>query len=392
MTPAYRERVAPDSQVEFERLVGTAKHPLRIDIRHNDANPAVLEGTLESAMLNPNQYKGASGGGGGDDAGRMYIEDPNELAIGLWSPSGLIDTVRKQSSQKGVGGRPNSAMTRRAPAQLGDQQGQSSLQRPPIRPQSAIVGGRDRSQSPAMGVSVGARALMLHPGDEEKDGGSDMETPRSARRAATEEHGGLIAMIESSGPKAARLSKGANGTGGGGNDAVGSILDESIRIIQEQVPASEGKKSKKKKKTVNETILSDTKRVYVNKMHFPGEDEALAVIEARKRAAQAALSAGGGGPRERDEQTRKRPSTAGAAPPSHHSAAAGETKGGGTASALAASAVRNRLNAAKEQEGKLTGTVPPRPLSAAVSSSSSKKSSAHTLLGGIQKLNPASLF
>jgi len=377
--------VAPDSQVEFERLVGTAKHPLRIDIRHNDANPAVLEGTLESAMLNPNQFKGVTGMMSSSNASaNEYSEDNNEVAVGLWSPSGLIDTVRLQSQQKG-GNRPSSALTRRA------QQGEQNQTRPPVRPQSAIVGGRDRSQSPAvggLGVSVGARALMRpvggHGDDDERDG-SDMETPRSARRPLpTEEHGGLIAMIES-GAKARSLNGGSNG---GAGDAVGSILDESIRSIQEQVPSSETKGKKKKKKSVNETILTDTKRVYVNKMHFPGEDEALAVIEARKRASQAALSAGGGGgggPRER-EDARKRPSTAGVSPQ-------GEVKGGGAASALAASAIRNRINAAKEQESKLAGAAQPtRPHSAAVSASSSKKSSAHTLMSGIQRLNPASLF
>jgi len=391
--------VASDSQVEFERLVGTVKHPLRIDIRHNDANPAVLEGTLESAMLNPVQHKGGPSSdylsGPASSSSNLY-EDQNEVAIGQWSASGLIDTVRKQSHQERSRPSSSAATSRRTTTQI--EHNQSS--RPSVRPQSAIVGGRDRSMSPAveggMGVSVGARALLRtfpkKERDDERDSfHSDSETPRSAR-GHTAEHDGLIAMIES-GTKATRSSGGVVMSGGGsgtGNAAVGSLLDESIRLIQETegiMPSSSSKSKTKKKKTVNELILTDTKRVYNNKMHFPGEEEALAVIEARKRAAQASMSAGGGGVREREE-TRKKSASASLS-------TQGEIKGGGSASAMAASAVRNRLNAAKEQESKMNGSsnsLGGRPLSATVASSSSKKSSAHSLLSGIQKLNPASLF
>ena len=413
VTPAYRDRVAADSQVEFERLVGSAKHPLRIDIRHNDANPVVLEGTLESAMLNPSLAKDAShyqfGTSGAANNAIDYTEDPNELATGKWSASGLIDTVRKQSQAGASSSRPQSAaMTRRAnQLQSSPGVGGENQTRPPARPQSAIVGGRtDRSQSPAiehksmgMGVSIGSRALMRPPpaghrggggggrgGSDEDDEDEDrsLSTPRSARgrQAGGDEHRGLIAMIES-GSKASRSA--AGGGGGGMGDAVGSLLDESIRQIQEVdgiAPSSASKKGKKKKKSVNETILTDTKRVYVNKMHFPGEEEALAVIEARKRSAQAALSAGGGGGH-RDRDDKKRPASATMSTQS-------EARGGGAVSAMAASAVRNRLAAAKEQESKLSGSG--RPGSDSVKNSASKKSAAHSLLHGIQKLNPATLF
>lgn len=410
VTPAYRDRVAADSQVEFERLVGSAKHPLRIDIRHNDANPVVLEGTLESAMLNPSLAKDAShyqfGTSGAANNAIDYTEDPNEIATGKWSSSGLIDTVRKQSQTRVSSSRPQSAaMTRRSNQQQSSPRVGENQTRPPARPQSAIVGGRtDRSQSPAiehnsmnMGVSIGSRALMRPPqaghrggrgGSDEDDEDEDrsLSTPRSARgrQVGGDEHRGLIAMIES-GSKASRSAAGGGG-GGGAGDAVGSLLDESIRQIQEVdgvMSSSASKRGKKKKKSVNETILTDTKRVYVNKMHFPGEEEALAVIEARKRSAQAALSAGGGGGH-RDRDDKKRPASATMSTQS-------EAKGGGAASAMAASAVRNRLTAAKEQESKLSGSGH-RPGSDSVKSSASKKSAAHSLLHGIQKLNPATLF
>ena len=390
VTQAYRERVAPESQVEFERLASTSKHPLRIDIRHNNANETVIEGVLESAMLNPTQRKGdigpaegsqihlASSHYAGSRANLNYADDINEVSVGQWSPAGLVDTVRSQSKAASL--RPSSAaMTRRA----------DSKHPTTSRPQSAIVGGRERSSSPALapsggssGASIGARALVLHQpftsgrgrdSDDDDRDGSDSDVPRSARSArpaVPEEHRGLIAMIESS------------GSGNKANPAVGSMLDQSIRHIQDSegvVPSSGSKR--KKKKSVNETILTDTKRVYQNKMHFPGEEEALAVIEARRRATQSSMSAGHKHDRELDEGPKKRPASAGAG-------FQAEAKGGGAASAVAASAVRNRLKAAKEQESKLSGTS--RPMSASAGRSS--KSSAHSLLDSLQSLNPAALF
>lgn len=320
-------------------------------------------------MLNPNQYKGAETGFSqiaaassssyaGSRQNLNYTENNDEVGVGNWSPSGLIDSVRKQEKYA----RPLSAMTRRA----------DSGNRPPVRPQSAIVGGR--SASPGnVGVKVGARALMqpVPRGDDDLDA-SDSEAPYSARRP-TEEHRGLIDMIETG-------SK--SGTNKTSTPVVGSILDESIRHIQETdgiLPSPAAKRRGKKKKSVNEMILTDTKRVYVNKMHFPGEEEALAVIEARRRATQASMSAGG-----KHDDERKRPASA-------SSGMQGESKGGGMASAIAASAVRSRINAAKEQESRLTGTST-RPLSASITSSGSKKSGAHTLLNDLQKLNPGTLF
>lgn len=378
--------------MEFERLASTSKHPLRIDIRHNNANETVIEGVLESAMLNPTQRKGdiglaegsqmqlASSHYAGSRANLSYADDPNEVSIGQWSPAGLVDTVRSQSKAASL--RPSSAaMTRRADSKLPTTS----------RPQSAIVGGRERSSSPApapsggSGASIGARALALHQpfasgrgrdsDDDERDG-SDSDVPRSARSArpaVPEEHRGLIAMIESS------------GSGNKANPAVGSMLDQSIRHIQESegiVPSSGSKRKSKKKKSVNETILTDTKRVYQNKMHFPGEEEALAVIDARRRATQSSMSAGQKHDREQDEGPKKRPASAGVG-------FQAEVKGGGAASTVAASAVRNRLKVAQAQESKLSGTS--RPMSASAGRSS-KSSSAHSLLDSLQSLNPAALF
>ena len=250
--------------MEFERLVGTAKHPLRIDIRHNDANPVIIEGILESAMLNPNQPKvGVEEGFGGNQfpsssyASRgdtNYTEaggGVNEIARGQWSQTGLIDSVKNEAKYA----RPASAMTMR----------NSNV--PPTRPQSAIVGGRaTRPPSPTVGVAVGARAVMRpHAGrdsDSDEREGSDSEGPQSSRHPQAE-HRGLIEMIESGGSVTKAMAS-ANG-------GIGSVIDESIRQIQESggmghLTASPGPAKGRKKKSVNQTILTDTKRVYTNKV------------------------------------------------------------------------------------------------------------------------------
>lgn len=380
MTQSYKEKVPPDSQVEFERLVGTAKHPLRIDMRHNDANPAVIEGILESAMLNPVQPKvGAEGPVGGSQlssafgprSGLNYSEDPNEIARGQWSQTGLVDSARNQSKY----GRPASAATTRNSGSA------------PVRPQSAIVGGRaDRPPSPNVGVAVGAKAFVRqapagHDSDSDEREDSDADGPQTRRSQS--EHRGLIEMIESGGS----VNKAVAAATGG----IGSVLDESIRQIQENgglgiLTASPGPtKGRKKKKTVNETILSDTKRVYTNKMHFPGEEEAMAVIEARRRAAQASLSAGGAHNKAPAEEgaPKKRPASAGVG-------GRAESRGAsGAASAAASSTGRTRLNAVKTASSTVGSG---RPLSATATGSGSKHSSAHSLLDGLQRLNPAALF
>ena len=398
---------ANEGRDEFERLVGSAKHPLRVDMRHNNADSDVLDGMLDTIDIIPNfqitdgSNKGNMSRGVGTPtrATHQFEEDGGDNANGgkygyvtSWSPQGLATQVR-------LGSRPMSAGSPGGRATGGSN-------RPPPRPMSAgTAGGRPMG---GMGVAIGARAQHARGSDADSEdddrgvggGRSDDDDDDDGNRARggkvnsskdrSENGHGLISIIENKrdrdAPPGARF-----GTGG-----VGSMLDEQIRQMQESADAGGGGAASRrgaaaaasssrnnikgggsffgdddaapiKKESVKQRILRETKGIYNNKLSIPGDDEGDKHQHAQSSKRHhvvggvAALAAGvHAGP-----AIRRRPASAG--------------PGGAREGRLAS--ITN--TAAASTAGKARGGG---------GDGAKKSHSAQILMSGLQKLNPAILF
>jgi len=251
-------KINPDDDNEdFERVSGNPKHPLRIDIRNNNADQSVIGGLYDSI-----DYKHMSKG---LDSGRSAkIEDDNEIPVTNYSSVGIIKVLR-----------PSSASSPKR-----------NIKKDAKRPMSAFSGRKGSapdydSDGENVSVSMGKKLTMKSSRDELDDGYLD---------------GGIVNMIEGNKDISSPMPASKGGVTGGttGIALVGSMLDEQIRQMQ-QSPTSTYKKQismksespnpkrtstkssqlgdhpEEKHRSVKEKILIKTKAVYNNRMRFPGD-------------------------------------------------------------------------------------------------------------------------
>jgi len=244
-----------DENEDFERIAGNPKHPLRIDIRNNNADQSVIAGLYDTI-----DYKHMSKGQ--DTPRSAKLEDYNEVPSSKYSSVGIIKVLR-----------PSSASSPKR-----------NIKKDVKRPASAFSGRKGHgsdydSDGENMNVSMGKKLTMRNSRDELDDNFLD---------------GGIVNMIEGNKDINSPMPpKGGITAGTTGIALVGSMLDEQIRQMQ-QSPTSTFKKTltiktespakrsstkssqmldapEEKHRSVKEKILIKTKAVYNNRMRFPGD-------------------------------------------------------------------------------------------------------------------------
>lgn len=359
----------------FERLVGSIKHPLRIDIRDNTTNQHVMQGFLDSIEF---KHKSEAE----SEVAHTEASESVDRMGGKWTASGII---KNTPSKLDRAMRPQSASS----------PGRTSLNRPPLnRPHSAyntrgantfdigtVDEDDDDDDAKGLNVSIGVKSLRnSYNADNYHAGSNDASNIQEViqRRQSNDKLTGPTELFN------------ATSAGTGAKGKIGSIIDEQIRQMQESggkqttmsgsvvtkkgiAESSPLRKEAKRELTVRERTLTKTKAVYSSTMKIPGDDKEDDLLSKFHHGNSTMNTPTKFGPK----GVKSDPLFASPLPRPNS----------------ANSIVRDRLQSAKERS--LTVQSPRTHTSSAHPGSAKKKmksKSPHSLLDSLQKLNPGVLF
>jgi hypothetical protein len=372
---------------DFERLVGSPKYPLRIDMRNNNPDQEILEEFLESIEVKKKKDISSNQ----DDNHSKFITNRDYSNM---SPRG--NTRQKVSSRS-----PSRRVVRhRSPS--------PSTSR--LRPLSASSRGRgsdsgDFSDNERSNRTNSANGMKISRGRKHNDSDQDSNSDEEDLKP------NVIAHIEKRKNNGGR-SNGKRDTNDDGKlgGVVGSIIDDQIRQMQEngvgggtlkkgiaenspsrlrspmrasmKSPMSRSSPTRlggsdnesdsyHNKVSVKERTLTETKSIYSAKLHWPGLDEEPNIVTSVKRPKSASATGRSSGrtvtmtSSTSTNKASKRPQSA--------------------------SSVREKLNVAKEKDNSLISGSS-RNMKGGGNKKKLNNSNSASLLESLQKFNPSVLF